>query len=360
MNGRALLPYDHPTTVVIVDDNDWFLHTLDLRMPADMSYLSFHDARAALEHLNKPSALPPIPERCFSSSGSASGWKDPVVELDLTLIEQEIKHAERFMRTSVVVVDYAMPEMNGLEFCREIGDRTIKRVLLTGVADEKLAVQAFNDGIIDRFLPKNGDGALDLVVRFARELQHKYFLEQQKAFEDSLRMDPPQFLGDPAIAAHFAALRDEIGFVEHYLVGDPPGFIFVTPSGELFRLIVLSERDAQAQTEYAERAGAPCDIVEALGARERIGYFFDDPESVGEERLPWSDYVHDATSIVGREHWLTALVRDPPIDVDYSREHASFQSHLDRIDALRERLRNRPMTHRPEATPRPATGASRG
>jgi len=346
-----LLPYDHPTTVVIVDDNDWFLHTLDLRMPADMSYLSFHDARAALKHVNTRSPLPPISERCFSSNGSASAWKDPMIQLDLTLIEQEIKNPERFMRTSIVVVDYAMPEMNGLEFCREVTDRSIKRVLLTGVADEKLAVQAFNDGIIDRFLPKNEDGALDLVVKFTRDLQRRYFLEQQKALEDSLRADPPQFLSDAAIVRHFAALQRKIEFVEHYLVGDPPGFIFVTASGLLYRLVVLSDRDVEAQVEFAKNAGAPRSILDSLSTRDKVGFFFDDPQGAGEEGLCWSDYLHDATPVVGRERWLTALVRDPPIDVDYTRERASFQSHLDRVDALREHLRKQSTAVRPEATP---------
>ena len=90
-----------------------------------------------------------------------------------------------------------------------------------------------------------------------------------------------------------------------------------------------------------------------------MGFFFDDPESVGEEEaLRWSDYVHDAVPIVGRERWLTALVRDPPIDVDFTSENASYQAHLDRIDALRERLRKRPTGRRLESTPVPAPGVS--
>ena len=45
MPEQTIPPYAHPTTVVMVDDNDMFLQTLDLRMPADMAYLLFHNPR---------------------------------------------------------------------------------------------------------------------------------------------------------------------------------------------------------------------------------------------------------------------------------------------------------------------------
>ncbi len=57
---------------------------------------------------------------------------------------------------SVVVSDYCMPEMNGVEFLarvREIAPETV-RVMLTGSADLKAAIQAVNQGNIFRFLTK--------------------------------------------------------------------------------------------------------------------------------------------------------------------------------------------------------------
>lgn len=57
---------------------------------------------------------------------------------------------------AVVVTDYTMPEMNGVEFLRrvrEIAPETV-RVLLTGSADLNAAVRAVNEGNIFRFLLK--------------------------------------------------------------------------------------------------------------------------------------------------------------------------------------------------------------
>jgi serine phosphatase RsbU (regulator of sigma subunit) len=57
---------------------------------------------------------------------------------------------------SVVVTDYCMPEMNGIEFLKrvqEIAPETV-RMLLTGSADLNAAIQAVNQGNIFRFLTK--------------------------------------------------------------------------------------------------------------------------------------------------------------------------------------------------------------
>jgi len=57
---------------------------------------------------------------------------------------------------SVVVTDYCMPEMNGIEFLtrvQQVAPETV-RVLLTGSADLHAAIQAVNQGNIFRFLTK--------------------------------------------------------------------------------------------------------------------------------------------------------------------------------------------------------------
>jgi len=57
---------------------------------------------------------------------------------------------------SVVVTDYCMPEMNGIEFLtrvRQTAPETV-RMLLTGSADLQAAIQAVNQGNIYRFLTK--------------------------------------------------------------------------------------------------------------------------------------------------------------------------------------------------------------
>ncbi len=330
----TITPYSHPTTVVFVDDNDLFLHSLDLRMPAEMAYLCFHNPRHALERVNETLALAPIPERCFSTPSHSLHWSDSIIRFDLGLIEQEINNMQRFRRTSVVIADFAMPAMDGLSLLTSIRDPSVKTVLMSGAGDEKLALEAFNDGLIDRYIPKNRDTTLDMVVDYAQELQREYFLEQQRAIQESLSLNPPELLDDPIVSRHFALLRQKHGFVEHYLVGDPPGFVFVTAKGTVHRLIVLSNTEVNEQAEYAARHGAPSDVVDALAARSHVGFFYERAENYGDEPYPWREFLYPPIQLGGKKGWCAALVSDPPMDIDFSPVDSSFVAYLEEIDAV--------------------------
>jgi CheY-like chemotaxis protein len=59
-----------------------------------------------------------------------------------------------------VISDYIMPEMNGIELLKAVRNddvtRNIPFILLTGQGEEKIAVDAINNGV-DFYLPKGGD-----------------------------------------------------------------------------------------------------------------------------------------------------------------------------------------------------------
>jgi CheY-like chemotaxis protein len=333
MTDQSITPYSHPTTVVFVDDNDLFLQALDVRMPGDMAYNCFHNPRRALEHINKKLELRPIPDRCFTKPSRSMHHRDSVIHLDLGLIEQEITNMQRFRRISVVIADFAMPAMDGLSLLTSISDPWTKTVLMSGIGDEKLALEAFNEGLIDRYIPKNRQTTLDMVVEYSQELQREYFLDQQRTIQESLSLNPPELLEEPAVSQHFAALSKEHKFVEHYLVDNPPGFVFVTANGVLHRLIVLSDTEVSEQVEYAARHRAPADVIQALSTRSRIGFFYELVEDYGDDPYPWRDFLYAPTRLGNNEIWWTALVSDPPMEIDFSPVDSSYEAYLDEIDA---------------------------
>ena len=130
--AAALPPYYHPTTVCFVDDNYSFLRSIGMDLPDDWPYISFLQPEDALAVINQPEPTPPLAERCFSMDNSDPSA--PLIHMDLPALEQEIKLVDRFRRVSVLLVDYAMPTMNGLEFCEQVANQDIKKALLTGVA----------------------------------------------------------------------------------------------------------------------------------------------------------------------------------------------------------------------------------
>jgi DNA-binding NtrC family response regulator len=71
-------------------------------------------------------------------------------------------------RIDVVVADFLMPEMDGIEFLKRVRERrpAAARVLLTGYADVQNAIRAINDAGLYYYLQKPWDNDhLKLVIR---------------------------------------------------------------------------------------------------------------------------------------------------------------------------------------------------
>jgi len=92
----------------------------------------------------------------------------------LEILEQEEDIA-------LVISDYRMPGMNGVDFLSQVHDRWPKtiRVVLSGYADTASVVEAINVGHIYKFIPKPwNDDELRLNIAHAVET---YFLNQENA-----------------------------------------------------------------------------------------------------------------------------------------------------------------------------------
>jgi two-component system NtrC family sensor kinase len=80
---------------------------------------------------------------------------------------------------AVVMSDYRMPEMNGVEFLRQVHEKCPKtmRIVLSGYADTASVVEAINVGHIYKFIPKpwNDD---ELRINVARAVE-TYFLNEE-------------------------------------------------------------------------------------------------------------------------------------------------------------------------------------
>lgn len=328
MQRLTLYPYFHPTTVVLVDDNEPFLHSLALEMPATMAFHGFTSPEEALEFVNAPSTLPPLAERCFSLERSDDN--QALINLDLGMIGQEINHLERFRRVSVALVDYAMPSLDGLEFCQQMTDPHARRAMFTGVADEKVAVEAFNAGLIHRYISKQQATAAEAVVAFVAELEREYFHRCVQRLAAALTLTPPGFLTDPAIAVNVGRLLQDEGVVEYYLVSDPPGFLMLRADGSALRLVLLDEAAHARQIELVRRFGAPADIRRGIERGGLVGLF--DGESpadyFGDETYPWAEQVVPATQLPGAEGWVAAIARDAVTDVDFDPAATSYDAYL--------------------------------
>jgi len=325
----ALTPYFHPTTICLLDDNESFLQSLDLELPGNWACRTFTDPLVALEFLSQPAPIAPLMDRCFSLHRQPGA--PTLIQLDLNLLEQEISQNHRFHRNSVVVVDYAMPSMNGLEFCAALKDPYIRKAMLTGVADEKLAVEAFNAGLIHRFIPKQVMDPVEVVRSLVTDLLHEYFDQYTARLKTNLALDPPGFLIDSAVARYVERLMADHGLVEYYLVEEPSGLLMLKSDGEIWRVAILNDEEMAAQAELARTLHAPETVLNSLGAGNAVAFLsgLSPGDYFGDEQFPWGEHLKPATTLVGSHgSWTISIWKNAPGDIDFDPATASYDAYL--------------------------------
>ena len=306
--------YTHPTLTVLIDDSDSFLKSLAFQLDPALARKTFHDTSTALRWLQQTNQREDMPLHVnFDLQNLAP--HDYNVAVDLERIWRISGQAQRFAIPSVLVVDYSMPQMNGLEFCQAVRDLPCKKILFTGAADEKVAVTAFNRGLIDRYIKKSDDDALDILEQEVHALQREFFLQQSDTVRDLLLLHDYSFLQDEALAAVVHELCRRHGFVEFYIFPNPSGILFFTRDGHARLMIIETERSLHTQYEMARDSDAPDSLLLALLEMRVIPYFSDADSDgmyaahIGEN---WFRYCAAPTICLGRETYFWALFDVPP------------------------------------------------
>jgi CheY-like chemotaxis protein len=102
------------------------------------------------------------------------------VDIDFQTIIDLYHNKGRVNDISAIIVDFKMPKLTGLELMKQIFPSAIKRILLTGEAENELAITAFNDNAIDRFVHK-GDSSFAADLRlYVKQMTTQYFCDLTK------------------------------------------------------------------------------------------------------------------------------------------------------------------------------------
>lgn len=302
--------YHHPSLTVLVDDSDNFLRSLSFQLDPTLASKAFHDTSSALAWLRFQSGHPCESEAALSASFDTYPQKTAQcsVALDLDQIHRISFQARRFMTPSVLVVDYSMPQMNGVELCEAVRHLPCKKILFTGAADEKVAVDAFNRGLIDRYIKKSDDNALDRLEFEISALQQEYFSARSEPLRDLLALHSYSFVSDPAVVALVRELVAQHGIVEHYLYPDPAGLLMYDTDGRAMLLAVETEAGMNAHYEIACDNAAPQSLLDALAERRVIPYFHGGDGMYTEAFSDaWHKYIEPAQVCRGQQTYYWAL-----------------------------------------------------
>ncbi|WP_445233133.1 response regulator [Duganella rhizosphaerae] len=306
---KFLSVYQHPTTTVFIDDNQRFLDSLSFQLDPRIAHKTFQNAGEAISWIREAN-------RNFAGRGlsievsydeQVLSMERRVVSVDLEQIYRRVMNPKRFLTPSVLVVDYAMPQMNGVAVCEALGNLPCKKIMFTGQADDKVAIDAFNQGLIDHFLTKNDHAVLDHLAVGIKTLGNAFFVDQSSTLKDLLGRQSHSFLFDPVMTDLIGRLRKQYDFVEYYLFLNPTGLLFFDFHGTPTLMVIETEAGMLAHFEAARDAGGPAGLVAGLEAMQIVPFFSDTGMYVDAIEDSWQAYCLPAQHCQGQQDYFWAL-----------------------------------------------------
>jgi CheY-like chemotaxis protein len=304
-------PFFHrPGTLAFLDDDPVYLEMMALVMPAHWNVRLFlRPAECVRQLLQEP---PSWEADAWAQQELVDHWRNDRALIPLVL-QYWARHTERFGLTRVAVVDYSMPGMNGLEALARLTDWPGSRVLLTGQADEQVAVRAFNEGLIDQFIPKQTPDMARKVIATVDQLLAIPNARHSEIWRGTLTPDQNALLCDRTVARDLSAYAAK-NWIEHVVIGAPFGVLGMDAAGAVSWLQLETEPNLAGLAELAEcegvsesgleeiRSGRKLVDVELRQALERSG-----PPELGEALR-----IGDGTRLLGAVYRVDAKYAPAP------------------------------------------------
>jgi CheY-like chemotaxis protein len=260
--------YRRPGGVVFLDDDRDYLEMLAEVMPPDWYVRMFLRPVACIEQLLKETLQ--WEADAWAQQEIINRWREGASLIPQILQYWRDDGMARFALTRVCVVDYAMPAMSGLRVLSEVTGWSGSRILLTGRADEQLAVSAFNRGLIDQFIAKQSPGIRLRLTEAIQGLRHLPDTRHQQIWRATLSREQHALLCEPAVSAALEKLVLQQGWIERVVIGAPFGILALDAQGGVNWLQLEPTENLKELAEMAESQGLDKATVQDIGAGRKL------------------------------------------------------------------------------------------
>ena len=244
-----------PTKVILVDDNPSFLNNLSLKLSDNYLVDTYSNPLEALEAIKqnvKSSVLATLSDVMTEVDADDDDTNHYAIDFNQLHTLANKPHKDHTI--SVVVVDYSMPMMNGIEFCKRLSDLPILKVMLTGHADFKLAVDAFNSGIIDKFLIKDTDDMVNDISANIDLCQNQFFIKNSNSLLNCLSASKNTWMHAKEYKDYVKKITDDLSIIEYYLLSATGTYLLVSKNGRRYYFAAFDDEQLEDYLDIAENA----------------------------------------------------------------------------------------------------------
>jgi CheY-like chemotaxis protein len=298
----------YPSTTIWVDDDKLFLDaaTQINSSASSKTFSNPNDCFNYFESYVSPTAHMPFLRGAIEDERYETIGHSPV-DMNVPSIYQLSHLAERLAEVSVMIVDYKMPEMKGIDLCKKLQSQPVKKILLTGEASYQEAVEAFNDNTIDRFIRKDSPTLVEDIKKYVSELSEQYFIDRTKGLLSHLEVENKLPLSDSKFTEFFKNICIFYGIKEYYLIDKNGSLILIDDKNRAHYLIIHTDRSLDSFAELNQGINEAKKYVESVTKREKIPFFGIDKESWQFEEKDWAQHFYSPKVLGSREKYYYTL-----------------------------------------------------
>lgn len=321
-----------PTQVLFLDDNINHLNSVASEINEfKVVPKLFNNSIKALHYLKNEYKANPIKEQ-FLLSTEEPEFAHGMIDVDIRAIHRIITNPKRFNEVSVLVSDYSMPDMNGVDFLKNIKQMIFKKIMLTGEAEASLAINAFNNGLIKKFIRKDADDFSHELNSSLDELQENYFKDLTRIVIESIsRGSDYSFtcLTNPTYPKLLQKTCQALKIIEYYLLDEHGSYLMADLDGNLTILAVKSQECMDDYYAFAKDEAEPANI-EGLKKGDKLPFFYS-RQDLATPPIHWEKYLYPAKKIDGEQPFYYALIKDVHKHIPDLGKITSFKEYLENL-----------------------------
>lgn len=267
----------YPGNVVFLDDNRAFLDALELEFSAHINMLTFTSPKEALHALdNLRQNVLSSPFKLINNVDTDTST-DRVMSFELKNLLNTIYDRSRFNYVPVFVVDYEMPDINGIELCQQLKNKDIFKIMLTAEADKDTAIKAFNNGVIDKFILKTSENLFQELLLSVDDLTLRYFREKSYSITKACPGSVSLFENE-LFQQLFNQVFLKAKAVEYYMVDTSGSFLFLDKDANPTWLVIRHSTELREQLDFLQGYDVPEQIISSIAKKEKMLFLFSEEE----------------------------------------------------------------------------------
>jgi CheY-like chemotaxis protein len=198
--------FNFPLNVIIVDDDIDFLNLLQQQFK-DKTVLTVYNS--PVDVINNIDPIN-ISTKYFLEEKFIG-----IQDLNYSNIEAFVKNCKNYH--GVLVADYNMPTINGIELLTKYSNSNLIKILLTNIYTANDAINALNKKLINHYLPKE---KASIIVEVIREQQKILFSDISKNITNCLESNDLNFLYDKVYINIFNNICKQYKIKKYYIINN--------------------------------------------------------------------------------------------------------------------------------------------